>query len=405
MRVLASLTQLDGDEEYVFITHHSADDWLTPFLGERQTIVRAPQPGQHKPDKREKLRRVLGPLRPLIRGVKNIVAPAPTRENFSIPTSDGFFESLNCDVVHFPYQDYVYCNLPTVYNPHDLQHLHHPEFFAPEEIRRRETVYPAACRAANFVVTASEFVKRDVINKYKIEAEKVQVIPWSLPEKEREKFDEKDVEILLEKYECPPRPFVLYPAMTWEHKNHIRLLEAAARLRERENLKINIICTGQKKSFYPHIKQRLYELNLENQIKFTGIVEYRELMLFYQSARFVIIPTLFEAVSAPLFEAWQNGAAAACSSVTSLPEQAADAAFLFDPFSVGKIADALKQLTTNADLRRNLRVKGARRLRDFRPERTARAYLAIYKKAAGILSSDDEKDLLFGNKSAPLEKG
>jgi glycosyltransferase involved in cell wall biosynthesis len=100
-----------------------------------------------------------------------------------------------------------------------------------------------------------------------------------------------------------------------------------------------------------------------------------------------------------------EGATAVLASVTSLPEQAADAAFLFDPFSVGKIADALKQLTTNADLRRNLRVKGARRLRDFRPERTARAYLAIYKKAAGILSSDDEKDLLFGNKSAPLEKG
>ena len=310
LRVLTLLTQLGGDEEYVFITHPTEPDWLKSLLGERQIIVRAPHPSQYQPTKKEKIKRVLGPLRPLVRGVKNLVAPAPSPENFSIPVSGGFFESLNCDVVHFPYQDYIFCKLPTVYNPHDLQHLHNPEFFAPEEIRRREIVYPAACRAARVVVTASEFVKRDVVQNYGIEKEKVEVVRWSLPEKKPEKFDEKDVVKLLEKYKCPPRPFALYPAMTWEHKNHIRLLEAVARLRERNKLKINIVCTGHKNSFYPHIEKRLRELNLENQIQFTGIVEYKELSLFYRLAQFVIIPTLFEAASAPLFEAWQNGTAA-----------------------------------------------------------------------------------------------
>ena len=399
------LTQLGSDEEYVFVTHPTEPDWLKPFLGERQTIVRAPHPSQYQPTKKEKIKRVLGPLRPLVRGVKNLVAPAPP-ENFNIPTSGGFFESLNCDVVHFPYQDYIYCQLPTVYNPHDLQHLHNPEFFAAEEIRRREIVYPAACRAARVVVTASEFVKRDVVENYGIEKEKVEVIRWALPEKKAEKFDEKDVGKLLEKYKCPPRPFALYPAMTWEHKNHIRLLEAVALLRERDKLKVNIVCTGHKNFFYPNIEKRLRELNLENQIQFTGIVEYKELSLFYRLAQFVIIPTLFEAASAPLFEAWQNGTAAACSSVTSLPEQAADAAFLFDPFSVAEIADALKQMATNDGLRENLRVKGTRRLRDFSPERTARAYRAVYKKAAGILLSDDERDLLSGSSGVnPVRSG
>ena len=109
LRVLISLTQLGGDEEYVFITHPTEPDWLKPFLGERQTIVRAPHPSQYQPTKKEKIKRVLGPLRPFVRGVKNLVAPAAPQENFSIPISGGFFESLNCDVVHFPYQDYVYC--------------------------------------------------------------------------------------------------------------------------------------------------------------------------------------------------------------------------------------------------------------------------------------------------------
>jgi hypothetical protein len=62
---------------------------------------------------------------------------------------------------------------------------------------------------------------------------------------------------LLEKYDCPPGPFILYPAMTWEHKNHLRLLDAIALLRERQQLKINLICTGHKNSFYPSIERRI----------------------------------------------------------------------------------------------------------------------------------------------------
>ena len=394
LRVLTSLGRLDGDEEYVFIGHWSEPDWLKPFLNERQTIARAPQPEQPEPNRIENFKRVLGPLRPLARGVKRLVRSPPPKANVSVPSSDGFYENLNCDIIHFPYQDFVYCRVPTVYNPHDLQHLHYPEFFAPEEIERREIVYPAACRAANTVVVASQFVKQDVMQRYGISADKIQVIPWSPPETASNEFTEKDVSSLFEKYGCPPHPFILYPAMTWEHKNHIRLLEAVHLLREREELKINVICTGHKNSFYPRIERRLHELKLESQVKFTGVVTSKELSLLYRQAQFIIIPTLFEAASAPLFEAWQHGAAVACSSVTSLPEQAAGAALFFNPFSVEEIANAVKTMTSDEALRAEFRSRGFRRLRNFDGERTAKAYRAVYRRAAGVVLSDEDRHLL-----------
>jgi len=394
LRVLTSLGRLDGDEEYVFIGHWSEPDWLKPFLNERQTIARAPQPEQPEPNRIENFKRVLGPLRPLARGVKRLVRSPPPKANVSVPSSDGFYENLNCDVIHFPYQDFVYCRVPTVYNPHDLQHLHYPEFFAPEEIERREIVYPAACRAANTVVVASQFVKQDVMQRYGISADKIQVIPWSPPETASNEYTEKDVRSLFEKYGCPPHPFILYPAMTWEHKNHIRLLEAVHLLREREKLKINVICTGHKNSFYPRIERRLHELKLESQVKFTGVVTSKELSLLYRQAQFIIIPTLFEAASAPLFEAWQHGAAVACSSVTSLPEQAAGAALFFNPFSVEEIANAVKTMTSDEALRAEFRSRGFRRLQNFDGERTAKAYRAVYRRAAGVVLSDEDRHLL-----------
>jgi glycosyltransferase involved in cell wall biosynthesis len=395
LRILTLLNQLDGDEEYVFIGHPFDADWLEPLLSERQTLVRAPVPvKQFKPDKTENLKRLLGKLRPIVRNVKNLVTSPPPKILPSVPVSDGFFESLNCDVIHFPYQDYVYCRVPTIYNPHDLQHRHFPDFFASEEIERREIIYPAACRAAHSVVVASQFVKQDIIQSYGVEAEKVQVIPWSPPKISLEEFTEKQATELLEKYDCPPRPFILYPAMTWEHKNHLRLLEAVYRLRESEGLKINAICTGHKNSFYAQIEKRLQKLNLESQIQFTGIVEYKELSMFYRLAQFVIVPTLFEAASAPLFEAWQHGTPVACSAVTYLPEQAADAALLFDPLSVEEIADAIKTLTLDGKLRAEYQTRGRKRMRDFDLERTTKAYRAIYREAAGIDLTDEDLDLL-----------
>lgn len=394
LRILTLLNRFGDDEEYVFIIHSSDPDWIKPLLGKRQTTVRAPHPAQFESNNKKYLKRILGSLVPLARNLKNFVKP-PVPTGF-IPTSAGFYESLNCDVIHFPYQDYVYCRIPTVYNPHDLQHLHYPEFFTPEECQRRESLYPAACRAANIVVTASEFVKQDIVQKYKIETDKVQVISWGFPEIELKKYSEEDIEKTFEKYQCSPRPFVLYPAMTWRHKNHIRLLEAAARLRDREGLKINIICTGHKTSFYWQIERRIHELNLEEQIRFIGLVEYKELSLFYHLAQFVIVPTLFEAASGPVFEAWQHNTAVACSSVTSLPEQTADAALLFNPFSVEEIADALKKMTIDARLREQLRARGMKRLKDFSLEKMAKAYLSVYKKAAGLSLNDDESILLAG---------
>jgi glycosyltransferase involved in cell wall biosynthesis len=402
LRALTSLGRLDdGDEEYIFIGHWSDPDWLKPFLSERQTIVSAPRPPENKPSAAETFKRSLGRLRPLAGKVKRVFAPLKSSvtsslsAQFHVPVSEGFYESLGCDVIHFPYQDYVYCRVPTVYNPHDLQHLHYPDFFSPQEIERREIIYPAACRAAETVVVASEFVKQDVMQSYGLAENKVQVIHWSPPETNLEKFSEDETkQLLTAKYELPAAPFALYPAMTWEHKNHLRLLEAIALLRERENLKINLVCTGHKNAFWSNIERRLRELKLETQVKFTGVVSHRELSALYLQAQFVIIPTLFEAASAPLFEAWQHKTAAACSSVTSLPEQAADAALLFNPFSVEEIAGVLKRMATDEGLRRALRDKGTRRLADFSLERTARAYRAVYRKVAGAALSGEDRRIL-----------
>lgn len=411
LRALTALARLeDGDEEYIFIAPFHNSEWLQSLLPPGRKVVRGTPPAANR---LEPFKRALGPLRPVARNIKRMLsAPATVttgasvRDSMRMPVpapSKNFYEGLGCDVIHFPFQSFEPCALPSIYNPHDLQHLHHPEFFTPSEIARRENLYPAACRLAHTVVVASQFVKRDVIERYGIASEKVQVIPWAPPppaESERTAHT-GGLAALRKKYGLSDRPFALYPAVTWEHKNHVGLLEALARLRDLNALELPFVCTGYKTDFWPRIERRMKELGLVEQVKFTGHVTLEELSALYRSAQFVFIPTLFEAASAPLFEAWQHDAPAACSSVTSLPEQASGAALLFDPHSVEEMASALVRLATDESLRDELRRRGRRRLEDFSLEQTAKAYRAVYRRAAGHVLDEEDRRLLNGDWTRP----
>lgn len=364
LRVLAGLSQLDGPEHYLFVVLRDHADWLQPFLqGANASIVMA-----HASLRRRLLRF----------GRRMIRRPS----HAAIPMSPGFFDRLSCDVVHFPYQVVHRTSAPTIFNPHDLQHVHFPQFFSAEELRYRESVYPAACRSAHTVAVASQFVKRDLIEHFQLDPAKIRVLPWApLP-----------LEIPVQ--QSIRQPFALYPAMLWEHKNHLRLLDAVALLRDERGLRIELVCTGHKTDYWPVLENRIAALDLHDQVTFPGVVSGDDLTALYRSAQFVIIPSLFEAASAPMFEAWQHGTPVACAAITALPEQAADAALLFDPTSVHEIATALERMSTDAQYRNELRANGTRRLTELDPMETLKRYRAVYRDAAGQTLDDEDRWLL-----------
>lgn len=387
----------DGDEEYVIIGPEQKTDWLKPYLGENQRLVSAPRTDTSRagPDVVERLKRSLGPLRPFARKFWLRMVPSiPMRLWPDVPISDGFYEKLGCDVIHFPYQEFILCALPSIFNPHDLLHLHNPQFFTPATLAWRETIYPAACHFARTIVVASHWVKEDIVYHYRVAPEKVQIIPWAAPTQVYTVPSRETLEAVKQKYSLK-FPYAFYPSATWEHKNHLRLLEALERLRTRQSFTLQLVCTGyQDPIFWPRIEQALRRLNLEGQVKFLGVVPAEDLRAIYRLAQFVIVPTLFEAASGPVFEAWLERTPVACSTVTSLPEQVADAAMFFDPLSAKAIAEAVRRMATDGHLRADLVKKGELRLLDFSWERSAKAYRAVYRRAAGLTLSEEDAFLL-----------
>ena len=399
--LLSALSRLEGNEHYIIVGTPENREWLSQFTGNNQEIIIHQTPLNTITERKKSFaRRLFTPLaRPAIRALRKELGYMPSTKPLwpQVPLSDGFWESLGCKVVHFPYQDYVVCSLPSVYNPHDLQHLHYPQYFPPKEIAKRETIYSAGCHFANTVVVASQWIKNDIIKNYAIDPGKIQVIPWAPPTETYPLPTSDEIEEVKRKYSLH-LPFALYPAMTWEHKNHLRLIEGYNRARKESDIHLQIICTG--KQHEPHwskIQKLVEKLGLTEDVRFLGLLSEKELRCLYRQATFVIVPTLFEAASGPVFEAWHDNVPVACSTVTSLPEQVADGALLFDPFSVDAIKETLLRLTNEPALREKLITKGTQRLHDFSWSKTAKAFRAVYRRAAGVDLTNEDEQLLAVN--------
>jgi glycosyltransferase involved in cell wall biosynthesis len=364
----SGLSQLDGDEEYLFLAYHDSVAWLRPYLSGRCSLLTLPAVSEEQRK---------------LRGAQ--AAAGPRR-------SDGAIERAGVDVMHFTLQWGFLTDVPSLYHPHDLQHLHLPEFFTPDEIQRRQRLYRPLCAQARTIVVASEWTRRDVIWQYRLPAEKVRVISFPPVLHAYAEPTETELTEVRRNLSLPER-FVLYPAQTWPHKNHLKLLEAIALLRD-AGVIIPLICCGRTTEYFPTIARRIGELDLAAQVRFVGFVTPLQLRCLYRMCTATVVPTRFEAASGPVMEAMQAGAPVACSNVTSLPEQAGDAALLFSPDDTAEMAAAIRRLWQDQPLCDALTQRGKRNVGRLSWQQTARQFRALYRQAAGRTLDEEDQSLL-----------
>lgn len=381
---------VDGDESYRFLTYAGKDDWLRPFLSGPCTALTVPAPPSRSDDRPAWRRTVSGYLPSSVkRGARSLTGPRVSPP----PASDGTLERSQADLMHFTFQNGFLTTVPSIYHPHDLQHLHLPDYFDPREFRRREVWYRRLCRQAAMVAVASTATQQDVMQHYGLPSGKVQVVPLAPVTGQYREPAAAELRETAEKLGLPSA-FILYPAQTWPHKNHLGLIDALASLRDEHDLVVPLICTGALNSFYPAIQQRVLDLDLSDEVRFLGFVPPQQLRNLYGLARAVVVPSLFEAASAPLWEAFLSGVPAACSNVTSLPAQAGDAALIFDPRQPAEIAAAVARVWRDDDLRACLVERGRSRVSTFTWARTARHFRSHYRRLADRPLDDSDLAIL-----------
>jgi glycosyltransferase involved in cell wall biosynthesis len=278
----------------------------------------------------------------------------------------------------------LYMQKPFIMSIYDFQHKYYPSFFTIEERILREITFSVS-KKANILICESSFVKRDIEKFLKIPEEKIRVIT-SPPPKYIQKINigSQDVINVKRKYDLPER-YIFYPAQFWFHKNHIKLLEALSLLRNKYNTIVSLILVGSKKNNFDNVMKAIEKLNLERQVKYLGYVPDEDMPYLYKLSTALVMPTLFESVSMPIWEAFYLGVPVVSSNVCALPEQVGNAGLLFDPFNIEDIAEKIYKIWIDENLRTELVQKGYNRIKDLTLENYAKQWEDVIEEVSRAL--------------------
>jgi len=288
-------------------------------------------------------------------------------------------ESSKIDILHVPIQHspILMIKTPIIITMHDIQEYHFPQYFSLIERLGRIIKNNMAIYDSNHIVVSFNHVKNDIIKHFNIQEEKVSICPPPFAEDWFLKKCESSWDEVQNKYDLK-RKYILYPAATWEHKNHIKLIEALKKIND-DGLEFDLICTGNKTAHYKIIFKKIEELNLTEMVRFLGIIPEEDLISLYNNSSLVVIPTLYEAGSAPLYEAMRYQVPVICSDVTSLPDTINNDEFIFNPNSIDEMVSLMKKMLTDKEFRRKNVENSKMRMDELQSEDYTYRFINAYK--------------------------
>ena len=286
------------------------------------------------------------------------------------------------EVLHVQYTAPPLAPCAVVATIHDLSFEHLPETFKRRSRAQLRLTVRRTARHAAQILTLSEFSRRDVIETYGIDPERVAVTPAAAAAHFRPVTNETDLRRIRATYGIEG-DYVLALGSIQPRKNLVRLINAYSSLRkQRQNIAMPRLVIAGKRGWLEGETMRAAELSAAaHDIRFIGYVVEANLPALFSGAICFAYPSYFEGFGLSVLEAMQCGTPVIAGNRTSLPEVAGDAAVLVDPFDETAIAEALRSLVENPDRRADLRVKGLERAKRFSWQQTARLTLQAYERA------------------------
>lgn len=260
-------------------------------------------------------------------------------------------------------------NVKSVGVMHDINFEHFPEDI-PFLVRRYFLgMFPRFAHKASRLATVSEFSKQDIVDKYHIAPEKIDVVyngagtifkPLDIDNKQqtRLKFSQG-------------HEYFFFVGTLHPRKNLVNLFKAFDEFKRKDTKGIKLVLAGARMWWTDEIRLAYEGLEYKDDVIFTGRVTDEELADLMASALALTYVSYFEGFGIPILEAFHCDTPVITSNVTSMPEVAGNAAILVDPFSVGSISDAMLKIASDDSYRQNLIVAGREQRQKFSWQQTA----------------------------------
>ena len=297
------------------------------------------------------------------------------------------------DVVLFPTRYTfvpLFCRTPAVLTIHDATDAKQPRLLF-QHWRARllwRIKSGLALRRAHRLVTVSNDARRQIAAAFGLRESAITVVSEGPDAVFRPCRGDPAVDAVRARYGLPSdTPLILYVGGISPHKNLQALVRAAAIVRREAPGPWHVVLVGdyQGDSFlgcYRELNELVRALGLEDRVTFTGFVPDDDLVLLYNAAAILVMPSKGEGFGLPVVEAMACGLPVAASDRNSLPEVLDGAGLLFDPDSDAAVAACLLRLLRDAELRAALSKRGLARAEAYSWNTGADTMVRVLEEAA-----------------------
>lgn len=260
---------------------------------------------------------------------------------------------------------------PSVLTIHDLQPLAMPEHFSARKLAYLRRRLGPSARAARLTTGVSEFTRADVVARLGVAEDRTAVTPPAVDP--APPASDVDVRTALRL----DRPWILFPAITYPHKDHAVLVRAIADLPD-----LLLVLTGGAGPEEQAIHRLAEHLGVADRVRRPGRVAEGVLDALYRGALACTFPSRYEAVGLPVLEAMARGCPVIAADASGLPAVVGDAGVLVAAGDPRRWAEAVSALAADDARRARLRAAGHRRVEAWAPAASAARLVEAWQRGA-----------------------
>lgn len=221
-----------------------------------------------------------------------------------------------------------------------------------------------AAKKSALVLTVSQASKDRIIQELGIPANKILITYEGANPIYRPMSDVEQTNRVRAKYNLPS-DYILGIGSADPRKNISTLIQAYAHLPDDLKATYQLIIVWTHPLMADNLMRQVEDLGMREHVYFLKHVPDEDLVMLYNCASAFVFPSLEEGFGLPLLEAMACGTPVVAADNSSIPEIVQDAAILVEARDPQKIAQGIRKILSDAEIKTELTCKGLKRAADF----------------------------------------
>ena len=268
----------------------------------------------------------------------------------------------------------VKSKMKSVVTIHDLIFRRMPDCYKFIDRKIYDYKFRKAAENADVVIAVSECTKKDIVELYHIDADKIKVVYQGCDAQFAREISEDEKSRVAKKYDLPQR-YILNVGSIETRKNALQIVRA---LKDIDDA-VSLVIVGRRTKYAAKIDEVVKNNGLDARVKIISGIDFKDLPAVYAQAEVFVYPSFYEGFGIPIVEALNAGVPVVAATGSCLEEAGGASSIYVDPTSDGEMSDAINRVMADSDLRTKMIADGKEYAKRFSEEQCAREIFDIYR--------------------------